>query len=80
VNPVYDDAEGFFLEGLIPVCEGECSSLHGTGKWGFIDQSGKLVVPPQFAAVDRFHEGLAGACVGGCDVFNEKADSKMGLH
>jgi len=44
-------------------------------KWGFIDRRGKLVIPPQFDAVQipeepgksSFSEGLAAACVGKCD-------------
>jgi len=28
-------------------------------KWGFMDKSGKPVIPPRFDAVDRFYEGLA---------------------
>jgi hypothetical protein len=29
------------------------------GLWGFADQSGKIVIPPQFIAVRHFWHGLA---------------------
>lgn len=29
------------------------------GQWGFIDRSGKVVIPPQFDDAREFHEGLA---------------------
>jgi len=34
-------------------------SAPDTAKWGFMDKSGKAVIPPRFDAVDSFHEGLA---------------------
>jgi len=30
-----------------------------TNKWGFIDKTGKIVIPPQYESVDNFSEGLA---------------------
>jgi len=35
------------------------------GKYGFIDKTGKIVIPPQFQGVDDFSEGLAKIYVGG---------------
>jgi hypothetical protein len=29
------------------------------GKWGYIDQTGQMVIPPQFGFACRFSEGLA---------------------
>ncbi|MCS7073723.1 MAG: WG repeat-containing protein, partial [Bacteroidia bacterium] len=29
------------------------------GKWGYVDSSGRLVIPPQFDEVDHFSEGMA---------------------
>lgn len=40
-----------FHEGLAPV--------QISGKWGFINQSGKHIIEPQFDEVYRFSEGLA---------------------
>jgi WG containing repeat len=37
------------------------------GKRGFIDESGKLVINPQWDAAYPFNEGLALVCVGECD-------------
>ena len=46
------------------------------GKWGFIDSSGKIAIPPQFDGVDAqgFSEGLAPVCLGRC-AFVEIEDS-----
>src|SRR5262249_45828952 len=44
-----------FSEGLAAVRVGEFLS----GKWGFIDREGKLVIDPDFDTVGSFHEGLA---------------------
>ena len=32
-------------------------------KCGYLDKTGKLVIPPQFGDVPRFSEGLAAFCV-----------------
>ena len=34
------------------------------GKWGFIDRTGKVIVPPQYAAAGEFHQGRARVKVG----------------
>ena len=47
------DAVRHFSDGLAAVCVGE--------KWGFIDGTGKLVVPASFDVVGDFHDGLAPA-------------------
>lgn len=48
--------------------------LEQTFKYGFIDESGKLVVNPAFEAAQDFSEGLAAVCVGlGCYIFRHKA-------
>jgi len=46
-----------FTEGLAPAASG--------GKWGFIDQTGKWVVNPQFESASNFADGLAPVVVGG---------------
>ena len=50
IEPRYDDAEPFY-EGLAAVKLGE--------KWGYVDQRGTLVIPPQFAMAGRFSDGRA---------------------
>lgn len=50
VSPKYEDAESF-SDGLAAVKQG--------GKWGYIDESGKLVIPCQFDKAYPFSEGLA---------------------
>ena len=58
----YDSAR-IFHEGLASVCR--------DGKWGFIDTSGKEVVPCKYDCVDDFHEGMARVNVGGCWHYDE---------
>jgi len=41
-----------------------------SGKWGYVNGSGQLVVNPQFDGADDFHEGRAVVCLGSpCDWF-----------
>ena len=47
---------GAFAEGLIGV--------QIKGKWGFMDETGKLVIPANFDFIESFKEGLAPACLG----------------
>src|SRR5689334_19110760 len=69
IVPQFEDAEDF-SEGLAPVkvrseettwCPREDSgSRKGfTMKWGYVDQKGKFVIPPQFESAAPFSEGLA---------------------
>jgi len=69
IQPQFEDA-GDFSEGLAPVkvyseetiwCpRDESGSRSGfTMKWGYIDKTGKLVIPPQFETAEPFSEGLA---------------------
>lgn len=57
----YDYAFGF-AEGLAMVFKGELSKNSGfprEGKYGFIDQTGKLVIDMEYDKASDFHEGLA---------------------
>ncbi len=56
---------GEFVEGLARVRVGD--------KWSFIDNTGKLVIPPKFGWVENFKEGLAMVVVGGRVGFIDKA-------
>jgi hypothetical protein len=47
----YGPKSDSFSEGLVPV------SIKG--KWGFMDRTGKLAIPPQFEDAEDFSEGLA---------------------
>ncbi len=47
----YDEISGAFNDGL--------SAVKSGGKWGFIDQSGKLVIAPILNRLTKFSEGLA---------------------
>jgi WG containing repeat len=45
----------------------EIEKLEQTFKYGYIDETGKMVINPMFESADKFGEGLAGVCVGhGC--------------
>jgi WG containing repeat len=79
VNPQYDSASDF-SEGFALVCVGPCDQEHWQGfrytngekleqtfKYGYIDETGKMVINPMFESAESFTEGLAGVCVGrGC--------------
>lgn len=43
-----------------------------SGKWGYANESGRLVINPQFDGANLFHEGLASVCLGTCDWFAEE--------
>jgi len=52
---------------MSPSLEPESSAVFGVriaGRWGFVDRSGRAVVPPRFDQVGRFSEGLAPVRVG----------------
>jgi hypothetical protein len=75
IEAQFEDADSF-SEGLAPVkirseettwCpRAESGSRKGfTMKWGFIDKTGKVVIPPQYESVSQFSEGLA--AINSCD-------------
>ena len=87
IAPQFEDAEDF-SEGLAPVkvrseettwCPREPSgSRKGfTMKWGYIDKTGKFVIPPQYESAGRFAEGLAP--INNCDeaFFIDKSGQKI---
>jgi hypothetical protein len=82
INPQYD-AGYEFKEGLASICVGKCDSDHVFGyrvtkdfrfehieqshRFGFIDETGKIVINPVYERVSSFSEGLAAVCSGpGC--------------
>jgi len=50
VPPKYDDV-GMFSDGMVAV--------RLDNKWGYVDKSGKLVIPLEYSVAGDFHEGLA---------------------
>jgi len=87
IAPQFEDAEDF-NEGLAAVkvrseettwCPREPSgSRKGfTMKWGYIDKTGKFVIPPQYESAGRFSEGLAP--INNCDeaFFIDKSGRKI---
>ncbi|MFM8430738.1 MAG: WG repeat-containing protein, partial [Holophagaceae bacterium] len=47
------------------------------GQWGFVDETGKEVIPPKYDWVDYFHNGFARVNVGGEYVQSEE-DEDLG--
>ena len=89
IEPQFEDAEEF-REGLAPVkvhseettwCPREPSgSRKGfTMKWGYIDRTGKLVIPAEFESASSFSEGLG--AINQCDqgFFVDKTGKKIVL-
>jgi hypothetical protein len=50
-----------------------------SGKWGYVNSSGQLVVNPQFDRAEEFHEGRAAVCLGKpCSWWESPGDSRWG--
>ncbi|MCC6536733.1 MAG: WG repeat-containing protein [Bryobacterales bacterium] len=59
------ESSGDFAEGLAPACSYNCGPSTSSQNWGFIDETGRMVIKPQFGFVpEPFHEGLALVCFG----------------
>jgi WG containing repeat len=51
-----------------------------SGKWGYVNGSGQLVINPQFDYAEEFHEGRALVCLGKpCDWYESPGDSLWGF-
>ena len=51
-----------------------------SGKWGYVNGSGQMVINPQFDYADQFHEGRALICLGKpCDWWESPNDSLWGF-
>ncbi|MHC4214380.1 MAG: WG repeat-containing protein [Planctomycetota bacterium] len=55
----FDKVPQPFSEGLAAIFVEDKWSFGHDGKWGYIDESGKMAIVPQFDYADRFYEGLA---------------------
>ena len=53
----FDDAKSFAGSGPAAVCI--------SGKWGFADKTGKIVIEPQYEGANSFNIGLGAVCVDG---------------
>ena len=51
IEPVYDSVSTF--------CDGLAAVQNQDGNWGFIDESGKVIVPLTYKICNDFSEGLA---------------------
>ncbi len=67
IPPTFTSAENF-SEGMAAVYVGGRSFIYGEsgqhislegGKWGYIDRTGEIKIPPQFGEAAQFNEGLA---------------------
>lgn len=54
VNPAFDQADPFY--------EGRAAFKEG-GLWGFIDNTGKIIIEPMFGEARRFSDGVCGVFV-----------------
>ena len=57
---IYDGAS-YFSQGLAPVRTGD----YQTGKWSYIDKTGKTVLPLKYDAANAFKDGIALVCIQG---------------
>jgi hypothetical protein len=69
INPQFDRAPRVFSEGLAAVRIGD----DNTGKYGYIDRTGKMVIAPQFDWALEFSEGLAKIVIANRDGFIDKS-------
>lgn len=60
VEPQIEETIDDFSDGMAKVTAPLESSAHNT-KYGYMDATGKVVIPPQFERASDFHEGLAWA-------------------
>ena len=56
-DQAFDDAKAFAGSGPAAVCI--------AGKWGFVDNTGKLVIDPQYEGANSFNIGLGAICIDG---------------
>lgn len=74
IPPMFTSAK-YFSEGLAAVLVGGQSYIDSStdggqyissekGKWGYIDRTGEIKIPPQFSEAREFSEGLAAVAVG----------------
>jgi WG containing repeat len=64
-DPSYEYRDAPFMEGRAPA--------RSNGKWGYVDRSWKLVVPPRFDSVGFFSEGLATVVIDGLTAVIDRA-------
>ena len=70
VSPEFPQVEPF-SEGLAAVCDAQ------SGKWGYMDRAGTMVIKPQFGKAHGFSEGLAAVLVDGKYGYIDKAGSMV---
>src|SRR6266446_6978267 len=63
----YGPKSSSFSEGLVPIS--------AKGKWGFVDQTGKLVIGGQFEDAEDFSEGLAPVKISGETIWCPRDDA-----
>ncbi len=71
IKPEIAGLSGDLSEGLIPIevggrseKTGERMYKHVSGKWGYVDKTGKIIIEPKFDDADEFSEGLANVTIG----------------
>ena len=52
-----------------------------SGKWGYVNSTGQLVINPQFDGAEEFREGRAAVCVGKpCSWWESPGDCPVGIY
>jgi hypothetical protein len=66
--------------GLLPDSTPILLPVKVSGKWGYANGSGQLVITPQFDDAQEFHEGRAEICLGKpCDWFQTTGEARWGF-
>ena len=65
---IFDNGADYFEEGLVRIVS--------SGKIGFADQRGKIIIQPQFDYAQSFREGIAAVCL---ECHTEKADAEHSM-
>lgn len=52
--PIYDGLDGLYEERI---------GFEQGGRWGFLDEKGRVVIEPQYHLTQNFSEGLAPVCI-----------------
>lgn len=76
VQPKYDNIRSKHSEGLQGVNIGDNGYTSG-GKWGFIDFTGKEVIPLKYDMVKDFSEGKAAVRIGGKWAYIDKTGKEL---
>jgi len=64
-NSKWEPVEGFSCEDIDVCTSDKIIAYKSSGKWGFADTSGKIIIEPQYEEAKSFSNGLAAVCQNG---------------